>query len=127
MMKIIIPYWQGRVSPLFDAAGTVLVVDMAGGRELGRLTRQLDGNDTMPRIRQTMNLGADVLICGAISWQLECLLRSNGLQVISNICGPVDDVLAAFAAGALQERPFLMPGCQGIRRRMRKRHGGTSR
>lgn len=125
MMKIIVPHWLGRVSPLFDAAGTVLVVDMAQGRELGRMTRHIDGNDPMMRIRQTMRMGADVLICGAISRQLECLLRSNGLQVIANICGPVDEVLAAFSAGSLMERRFLMPGCHGVRRRRRKRHGGT--
>lgn len=122
-MKIIIPYWQGKVSPLFDAACTMLLVDMDKDRELGRTLTSLKCADPLQRVRQTMGFGADILICGAISGQLECMLQSTGLRIISNICGSVDDVLIAFAKNSLCTVPFLMPGCHGVRRRSRNRHG----
>lgn len=122
-MKIIIPSWQGRVSPLFDAAGTVLLVDMDNDRELSRAVVTLKSTDPVQRVRQTVGCGAEVLICGAISGQLECMLRSTGLQVVSNICGEIDDVLHAFVKGSLFDMAFLMPGCYGVKRRRRNRHG----
>jgi predicted Fe-Mo cluster-binding NifX family protein len=126
-MKIIIPCWQGRVSPLFDAAGTVLLIEVENGRELSRMIRPLEGTDPLQRVRQTVSVGADLLICGAISGQLECLLRSTGLQVVSNICGAIDDVLSAYADGSLFDTPFLLPGAHGMRRRFRNRQGGKNK
>jgi len=126
-MKIIIPCWQGRVSPLFDAACTVLLIEIANGRELSRMVRPLEGPDPLQRVGQTVGFGADILICGAISGQLECMLRSTGLQVISNICGAIDDVLSAYAEGSLLNTPFLLPGVHGIRRRFRNRQGGKNK
>lgn len=111
------------MSPLFDAAGTVLIVDIDNGREVSRMTRKMEYKDPLQRVRQTVNFGAEILICGAISGQIECLLRSTGMQVIDNICGAVDDVLKAFARGMLFDEQFFMPGCSGIRRRSRNRRG----
>jgi predicted Fe-Mo cluster-binding NifX family protein len=122
-MKIAIPCWQDIVSPVFDVAGTVLLVEIANGRERNRHTTALSGNDPLARVRQMVILGADMLICGAISGQLESMLRSAGVRVVSNICGPVEDVLGAFLKDALIDTSFLMPGCYGKKRRLRNRYG----
>jgi len=121
-MKIILPHWQGRISPLFDSAGLVLLVEVEKNRELRRTTHSVQG-DILQRVRQTLDLGADILICGAISGQLERMLRAAGLQVIANICGEVEDVLSAYGRGALFDTQFLLPGCFGRRHRSRGRHG----
>jgi len=122
-MKIAIPCWQNIVSPVFDVAGMVLLIEIADGRELNRQTSSLSGNDPLARVRQIVVLGADMLICGAISGQLESMLRSAGVRVVSNICGGVEDVLSAFLRGALIDTPFLMPGCYGRKQRSRHRYG----
>jgi len=119
-MKIAIPCWREIVSPVFDVACTLLLVEAAHGRELHRQIRQLSYSD--PLVRQIVLAGVNTLICGAISSQLAFMLRSSGVQVISNICGAVDEVLSAFLRGALDEAVFLMPGCQGQRRRSRNRY-----
>jgi len=121
-MKIAIPCWQNIVSPVFDVACTVLLVETANGLELSRYTSALSCSDPFARVQQLVISGADLLICGAISAQLESMLISAGVQVVSNICGAVDDVLNAFLKGALVDTPFLMPGCQGQRRRSRNRY-----
>ncbi|MGQ9650078.1 MAG: NifB/NifX family molybdenum-iron cluster-binding protein [Phycisphaerae bacterium] len=126
MMKIAIPQWQDRVSPVFDVAGNLLVVDVANGLEEARLKVDLTATDPLRRAQQVAGLAPDVLICGAISWPLEMALTSAGVRVISQICGGIDEVLEAFANGNLADERFIMPGCCR-RRRMRgrrHRHGG---
>jgi predicted Fe-Mo cluster-binding NifX family protein len=125
IVRIAIPYWKGRVSPVFDAAGNLLLVDVEDGQELGRQEMPLTASGLVQRARQVSQLGADVLICGAVSLPLDMALSSAGVQVVSCTCGNVEDVLAAFLDGQLNEHAFLMPGCRGWRRRFRaRRHGG---
>ena len=131
-MKVAIPYWQGRVSPVLDVAGRLLVVDLEAGREASRQDAQLVAAGPMGRAPELRQAGAEVLICGAISRQLEMALQSVGVAVIPHTCGPVDEVLAAFIGGELDQDAFLMPGCCGRRRRCGafgagRRRGGRCR
>jgi predicted Fe-Mo cluster-binding NifX family protein len=121
-MRVAIPQWQGRVSPVFDVAGTLLLVEVADGGEIGRQEVTLTTTDPTRRAEQVARLPADVLICGAISWPLEVALRSAGVQVISQICGQVNDVMHSFLVGDIESDAFRMPGCCG-RRRFRGRRG----
>jgi predicted Fe-Mo cluster-binding NifX family protein len=70
----------------------------------------------LERAKQLIRLGANVLICGAISRPLEIALIAGGIEVISFTCGSVEDVLKAFLSGRLNQHVFLMPGCQDQRR-----------
>ena len=45
-MNIALPVWQDRISPVFDVAGQILVVDVADGRPMARQIRAL--NVAMP-------------------------------------------------------------------------------
>lgn len=117
-MRIAIPSWQGRVSPVFDTAGKVLVVDVENGRELQREDWPLTKTDVLARAGEFLKLGADTLVCGAISAPLEAALVSSGVRVFGFVCGPVEEILAAFLEGRLSRQAFFMPGCGGRRRRM---------
>ena len=125
-MKVGIPTWDGRVSPVFDVAKRLLVVEVERNAELGRSETNLEGTQVAFRARRLTELDVHVLICGAVSWPLEAMLISAGVRVIAQTCGPVEDVLRAFLAGQLAREAFLMPGCCGRRRRFRegRRHGG---
>jgi len=122
-MKVAIPHWRDRVSPVFDVAGSLLVVDLANGRELRREERPLTASDPLKRATQVSQLGAEVLICGAVSWPLQIALSSAGVRVVPFTCGTVEEVLSAFMSGKLTDGAFLMPGCRGWRRRWRARRG----
>jgi predicted Fe-Mo cluster-binding NifX family protein len=125
-MRIAISNWQGRVSPVFDVAKTLLLVDVKGGKEIERKEFDINHVDPLSRAREVAAFGAGVLICGAISWPLEMAMNASGLHVIAQTCGPVEDVLEAFLRGELSadKNTFLMPGCCGRRRRFRlRRHG----
>jgi predicted Fe-Mo cluster-binding NifX family protein len=109
-VNIAIPQWQGRVSPVFDSAGKILVFKALEGGRVRRELVSIAGDDPLERARSLQRLGVQILICGAISRPMEMALAGAGIEVISNTCGKVDDVLNAFVNGRLNEKAFLMPG-----------------
>ena len=119
-MRVAIPVWNERISPVFDAAGHLLVVDIEDGVE--RIRREEAIQESLPprRARRLVELGVDVLICGAISRPLASMLASSGVTVIPWTAGPVNDVVAAYLKGRLPDPRWMMPGC-GVRR---QRHRG---
>lgn len=119
-MKVAIPQWQGRVSPVFDVAATALVVELDGRIELARQTLQFDADGAGRRVARLVDAGVEVLICGAISRQLELLVRAAGIEVVPHTCGNVGHVLSAFLDGRLNRGACLMPGCY-------RRRGGAGK
>jgi predicted Fe-Mo cluster-binding NifX family protein len=117
-MKVAIPHWQGRISPVFDVAGRLLVVEVDDGAEQSRRDVGLDSEDPRLRAGALAQLGTDVLICGAISRQMQMALSAVGIEVIAQTCGEVEEVLAAFTQGRLPQDGFLMPGCCRRRRQL---------
>ena len=115
-MRVAIPISDGRISPVFDAARRLVLVDIESGREVRRTTQVVEELELAPRARRVAELGADVLICGAISRPLEAMLLSADVEVVPQTCGQAEDVLQAFVSGQLTERAFLVPGCCGRRR-----------
>ena len=113
LMKVAIPTWSGKVSPVFDVANRLLLVNFAGDAEPERAEATIEATGLIARTRRLTQLAVDVLICGGISRPLEELLASAGIRVIPFTCGPVEDVLRAFVSGRLTDEAFLMPGCYG--------------
>ena len=120
-MKVAIPHWQGRISPVFDVAGNVLIVEIDGGVERSRQDVAFDVEEPQARAARLVETAADVLVCGAISRPLEMALAAAGVEVVSQTCGEVEEVLLALVSGRLRDDAFLMPGCRGRRRRYRGR------
>jgi len=118
-MKVAIPLWQGRVSPVFDEAGRILVVDVFEGRERDRKEESLRNQNPFERAKALPGMGIDLLICGMITQTQRAALDSAGIRIIPHICGPVEDVISAFLDGRIESGALLMPGC-GQRRRSRR-------
>jgi len=122
-MRIAIPHWQGRVSPVFDVAETLCLIDIEEGRETGRRNTMLTSRDPFRAI-EVSALRVDVLICGAVSYSLERALAGAGIRVVCCICGEVGSVIDAYLGGRLSDRRFLMPGCPSNRQGQHYRHRG---
>jgi predicted Fe-Mo cluster-binding NifX family protein len=119
-MKVAIPIWEDRVSPVLDTASRLLVIDVENRKEASRSETYLEGLDLFRRCFRIQNLGVDILICGAISRPYFRELAATGIRVISGISGNPEDVLKAYLKGTLSHSRFAMPGCRGnsFRRRM---------
>src|SRR6056297_472849 len=126
IMKVAIPISDGRISPLFDSARRLLLVTIENRREVWRSEQVVEQSERIARTRRVTELDADVLICGAISRELEAMLTSAAVEVIPLTCGMVEDVLQAFISGRLTEEAFVMPGCHGNRRQYRGDHRARS-
>jgi len=113
-MKIAIPHWRGRVSPVFDASDTMVVIDIENGRERGREDVVLYSRDPFRRAQEVSGMGADVILCGAVSHTLEKALICAGVRVVGFVCGNVDAIVNAFLHGRLSEPRFHMPGGHGV-------------
>jgi predicted Fe-Mo cluster-binding NifX family protein len=121
-MIVAIPVWQGRVSPVLDVAGQLLIVEIHGSVENTRRHEALPDETPERRTQRLQSLGVETLICGAISRPLEALLAAGRIGVIPRICGDAEEVLQAFLSVRLQDDQFAMPGCCG--RNRRRNRGG---
>jgi predicted Fe-Mo cluster-binding NifX family protein len=113
-MKIAIPIWGNRMSPVFDASSQLRIVDIADNRERTRTEINLQNQDLSRRCIHIRNLGVDILICGAITGYFARLLKATGIEVIPGISGNPEEVLSAYLNGTLSNGRFLMPGCKAF-------------
>ncbi len=123
-MRIALPVWQDRVSPVFDVAGQLLLVDVTDGNETARDVHKLTEVTADARIAAVVEMDVGTLICAGITQPLQAGFADRGVRVIARVCGNVEEVLAAFLAGRLTEERFAMPGCCWQRR---QRNGGSGR
>lgn len=114
MARIAIPCWEGTVSPVFDVARELLVIDTTGSAH-PRWTEPFSGSLMPQRMHRLKELGIDVVICGGISNPLRAMTEAAGIRVIPWMSGPVDEVLAAYFSGSLGDGRFTMPGGPGPR------------
>jgi predicted Fe-Mo cluster-binding NifX family protein len=109
-MKIGIPVWEDKISPVMDTACRLLVVEVDGKREASRFETYLDVRGVTNRCFRIQGLGLDTLICGAISRPFSRSLVASGIKIIQGISGHPEDVLDAYLHGNLLDSRFLMPG-----------------
>jgi predicted Fe-Mo cluster-binding NifX family protein len=112
-MKIAISHWQGRISPVFDVAQQVLLVDINGSQVVRRQNVSLGQGGPFCRAEEIVGLGVEMLVCGAISHSFEKVLVHAGVRVAGFTCGDVDAILTALQAGRLGDACFRMPGFMG--------------
>ncbi len=100
-MKVAMAYWQDRISPVFDVADHLLLLDVEGRREVDRKSLHLAGRSPFERVKELSDLGVNVLLCGAISLTLEKALIGAGIRVIGFLGGELENVIQAFLDGTL--------------------------
>lgn len=115
--RLAIAIWDGRVSPLFDVARQLLVLEVREGREQSRALSVLPGGDAGAQVERLVATQATALICGAISRPVAALVTARGIRLLPFTAGDVESVLAAYLAGALPANTLSMPGCCGRRHR----------
>jgi predicted Fe-Mo cluster-binding NifX family protein len=133
-MKVAVPLFKGRVAPVFDWAGNVLVVGAAEGPAVAADRQELELEGVAPQKRPAAlgAAGVEVLICGGISTPLAAMIEGRGIRIIPGIVGDVEEVLDAYFQGGLDAARWAMPGwgaCgrgPGPGRGCRRRGGGRA-
>jgi len=109
-MRLAVPVWGNRISPVLDSATRLLILEVKEGGEWSRSEIDLDENDPSRRCRRIRNLGVDALICGAVTRHLSNMLRGSGIFLVLGVSGQCEEVLHACLEGKLNRSEFLMPG-----------------
>lgn len=122
-MKVALTVWENRVSPVFDCAQRLLIVDINKRSETGRQFEPFHWQSPYSRASRLSALGVEVLICGAVSEQFANIIDTCGVRMIPFVAGNVDEVLDAYLENRLDDEKFLMPGCGDYRSLWRSRQG----
>jgi len=119
-----IAIWKNRISPLFDASRSVLLLRIEDGKELKREQVKLEGEAPTSRADTLAARGVDVLICGAISRPFARAIESRDIRIIPFIAGDPEAIITSFLINRL-EASHRMPGCAPHRRRRHRGRGGA--
>jgi len=129
-MKVAVTIWEDSVSTACDFCNGLLIFDIEANETVGRSALSFESQAWPLRVNQLKALGVGVLLCGAISRPLERTLVTTGIQVISWLCGPVEEIIRAYLDGGLSDIRFTLPGFgprEGHARGRKMRHRGGCR
>lgn len=119
-MRIAIPVWNDHVSPIFDVARQIRIFDVEEGSVRRTAVADVPAGHQAGALREH---AVDLLICAAVSSQLESLIWVSGIDVVSDVCGPADAIARVFAAGDTALSRYRSPGNS---RHPRARDRGTT-
>ena len=110
MVRVAIPIFRSRVSPVFDSCTRVLLVDIEHNQEIDRREIYLDELSLTERVTILQKSRVKTIICSGISDMLQNMLESVKIYLITGIAGDVEQVVAAYLSERLKEPRFQMPG-----------------
>jgi predicted Fe-Mo cluster-binding NifX family protein len=119
-MKAALTVWNGRVSPVFDVCREAVVLTIENGTVAALSRESIDTPSASLKIDRILNLGIDVLVCGAISESVHRELCARSVTVYGFVAGEIEQVIDALLAGSLPGNALSMPGCRGKRRGPRR-------
>lgn len=110
-MKVAITVWGNRVSPVFDAAATLLVAHIENRVIIRKSYTSFDPETPSDLIKTLKTMQISVLMCGAISTKPADLIVDNDIKLISFVTGNALKLLEDFARKQIIEKAYMMPGC----------------
>ncbi len=123
-MKVGVTLYGSRISPRFDVAPRLLVVDTEEVSSKARQTIHWNRLPVFERIETLKTLNVDVLICGGIERITASRLTGLGIQLYSWVTGNAEEALALHRQGTLKSALILESHGKAPRRwRFRSRRG----
>jgi len=110
MIRIAIPIFRHRVSPVLDTCIRLLILDFEEGIEINRREIRFDDFTLPERFESIRRLNPSVLICCGISEEFDRLIRTTNVRLVCGIAGDVQQVAEAFIDNRLDAPCFQMPG-----------------
>ena len=109
--------WRNRVAPLFDVAQQLLLVEIEAGCIVHRAEAGMPDVPASLKAVRLVELGAQVLVCGAISEPLQAMIMGHGIRVVPFLNGDIGELEQALLNGSLNDPAFAMPGWRKRKRR----------
>ena len=122
-MRIALPEWNGRLSPVFDTSRGLAIADCSQSGAVTWRREMLPPETPGQRAERLAGLAVDVLLCGAVSSSLVAEIEQQGIEVVPFLTGLTEEILRAWLGGRIERPCYRMPGCRGRRRRGGRRNG----
>ncbi len=123
MTTVALTAWGNRMSPVFEAARKLCLVEVEDGKVQNRRYESSDPGRCQSLVDHLQGIGVRTLICGAITESSVFCIQSGGIELIPFVSGTIEEVVAAYARGLPLAQMFSMPGCGGRQRRRGRRWG----
>lgn len=111
--RVAVTICNGRISPVFEVARRLLLLEVEDGRVIGRREEPLECADPGQQTSRLSYFQPNVLICGAILRPQFNLLTACAIRVVPFVAGDVEAVITAYLQGSLNGAAWSMPGCCG--------------
>ncbi|NLX18574.1 MAG: hypothetical protein GXY53_04720 [Desulfobulbus sp.] len=108
---IAITVWGERISPVFDSARTLLIVEVDGNTISKTAHLTFDPDRPLELVQMLQRQQVALVICGAVSEQPATILETAGIQLLPFVAGKVSHVLERYCKGRSLGPEFRMPGC----------------
>lgn len=127
-MKAAFTIWNNRISPVFDVAGQLLIIETNEQREIiSQQLQTLAVESAYEKLVFLSDLGVDELVCGAVTRPILHAMKMNGLIVYPFRAGNVEELIKAWKDKQVEHVNFAMPGCGRRRNGVRPRRGNRCR
>ena len=100
-VKVAIPRMGEFVAPCFEYSATMAIFTIEEGRIVEQMDFPFRSRDPFDRVRLLRDQKVDVIICGGMTERYQDLVKTSGIEVISWVSGPVDDLVSLFIRGKL--------------------------
>ena len=114
-MRLAIPEFNGRVSPVFDCCRRLLVIDTSVTGPDRIALQDWSELECVKRPGRLREMGIKTLLCGGISAHLAREIEAGGVYLVPWISGEVGEIIDAYLSGRLPDPQLTMPGCPGSR------------
>jgi predicted Fe-Mo cluster-binding NifX family protein len=109
-VKLAVTVWGNRISPVFDAASTLLVAEIKNKKIAGVYYTAFDPESPIDLIHTLKKNHVAILVCGAISKTPASLILDQQIHLISFVTGNVRQFLDSFALKQTVGKKYRMPG-----------------
>lgn len=106
-MKIAIPAFHTKVSPRFDTAQELVLLEVIDGNVMNRERQPLQAYSAAGKIKRLLEQGVDTLICGGIDRLSQQQIGFNRIEVYSWVTGEIDDAVSCYLRNGLNSGTIL--------------------
>ena len=93
MVRVAIPIFQSRVSPVLDVCSRILLISFEKNREIDRKEIYLDDLSLSERTSVLKRSNITTIICGGISEVFYNILKGLGIHVIVGKAGEIPEII----------------------------------
>lgn len=108
-MRVALTVWGNRISPVFDSAQKLLIIEIENHQVVGKTYEPFD-SESPSLLENLQRLDISVLICGAISERPANLIATSKIKLIPFITGNAVQVLEQYLSNKPFPPAYFMPG-----------------